>query len=256
MSVFAKDGDLLVPTPHARGPWDPQAMHGGAPAALVVRAAEAAAPGMRVARLTMDFLGAVPMRPVRVDARVAKPGKRFQVVEVAIEVDGRDVVWARVNVVRVEETPGLPAPVRGDVLGPPPDAAPRNQRLAGGGEGFGPTAMDIRFVEGDFDEDGVAKAWFRLDRPIVEGEEPSPAQLAVAAGDFGNGISRIVSWDDWLFVNTELTVHLNRDPVGEWVGLDARSVLEDNGSGLAISTLYDLAGPIGRAAQALFVARR
>jgi hypothetical protein len=35
-SVFTTDGERFVPTEQARGPWDPRALHGGAPAALTL----------------------------------------------------------------------------------------------------------------------------------------------------------------------------------------------------------------------------
>ncbi len=78
----------------------------------------------------------------------------------------------------------------------------------------------------------------------------------MAAADFGNGVSRILDFDRHLFVNTDLTIHLRRDPVGEWVMLDARTRVEPTGVGLAASTLYDEAGAIGLAAQSLYVAER
>src|SRR3712207_9467742 len=78
----------------------------------------------------------------------------------------------------------------------------------------------------------------------------------MAAADFSNGISWIVSWDDWLFVNTDLTVHLHRDPVGEWIGLDARTALEPKGSGLAVADLHDERRPGGVSLKSLFVAPR
>ena len=78
----------------------------------------------------------------------------------------------------------------------------------------------------------------------------------MAAADFGNGISRIVDFERYLFVNTDLTVHLHREPEGEWVLLDARTVLEPHGAGLARSILSDERGQLGLAAQSLFVASR
>lgn len=255
MSVFTRDGDLLVPTGHARGPWDPGSMHGGAPAAVAARAIEQASPNMRIVRLTVEFIGAVPMLPLTVEATVVKPGKRFQIAEATIHADGREVAWVRANLLRTEDTQGVP---KTDIapLGPAPDTIERHRYKSEDVEEFGITAMDLRFVESSFAERGPAKVWFRLDMPLVEGEEPSPTQLAVAAGDFGNGVSNVLDWNEWIFVNTELTIHLGREPQGGWVGLDAVTVLEENGSGLAVSTLHDQSGPIGRAAQALFVTPR
>ena len=77
-----------------------------------------------------------------------------------------------------------------------------------------------------------------------------------AAADFGNGVSRILDFQRHLFVNTDLSIHLSREPTGEWVLLDARTRIEPDGAGLAASTLYDERGPIGLSAQSLFVAER
>jgi hypothetical protein len=231
-------------------------MHGGAPAAVMTRAIERLAPDMRVARITVEFLGAVPLLPLDVRAHITRPGRRFQVAEASISAAGREVATARADLLGTGEVAGLPPDTAGPALDRGPDSVQREEFLTLTGEGFGTTAMEIRFTNGTFDETGPATAWFRFERPLVEGEEPSPAQRAVAAGDFGNGISRLLDWNEWLFVNTDLTVHLHRDPEGEWVALDARTILEPNGSGLAVSTLHDRTGPVGIAAQSLFVAPR
>lgn len=253
-SVYTRSGELFVPTEHARGPWDPNAQHGGAPAALVARAIERLVPDMRLARLTLEFVGAVPQAPLAVHAEVVKPGRRFQVAEVRLSANGRDAVWARANLIRAEAME-VPPSASAAPIGPAPDSVPRNLYTPDT-DGFGLTAMDLRFVRGDFGEPGPATTWARFDMSLVEGEEPTPVQRALAAADFGNGISSVAHWDEWLFINTELTVHLHREPEGEWVGVDAETILEPTGSGLAVSTLHDRRGPIGRAAQALFVAPR
>ena len=116
--------------------------------------------------------------------------------------------------------------------------------------------MEIRFGGGTSYGIGPALAWFRFARPLIEGEEPSPLALVAAAADFGNGVSRVLDFERHLFVNTDLTIHLRRDPVGEWVMLDARTRVEAHGVGLAASTLYDERGAIGLSAQSLYVAER
>ncbi|MDQ3936921.1 MAG: thioesterase family protein, partial [Actinomycetota bacterium] len=103
---------------------------------------------------------------------------------------------------------------------------------------------------------GPAAAWLRLRVPLVEGEEPSPAQRAAAAADFGNGVSAVLDWTEHVFINADLTVHLVREPRGEWVGLDARTVVEADGIGLSESVLHDADGPMGSAAQSLLVGPR
>jgi hypothetical protein len=116
--------------------------------------------------------------------------------------------------------------------------------------------MELRFAGGTDYGPGPALAWFRFARPLVEGEEPSPVARAAAAADFGNGVSRILDFERHLFVNTDLSIHLQREPRGEWVLLDARTRVEPTGIGLAVSQLYDADGPLGIAAQSLFVEDR
>jgi hypothetical protein len=257
--IFRRDGELHVPTGHARGPWDPQAQHGGAPSALMAGAIEALAPQMRLARLTVEFLGSVPLEPLAVSAEVVRPGGRFQLAEATVTVAATNAVACRARAVLLRRgdedgvDPGdRPAPI--DPSRGPLTVARNAWRQYD--EGFGQTAMDIRFIHGDFMERGPALAWFRLDQPLVGDTTPSPAQRAIAAADFGNGVSRVLDWERWLFVNTDLTVHLHREPEGEWIALDARTAIEPNGSGLAVSDLHDERGPVGVGLQSLFVAPR
>jgi hypothetical protein len=53
-----------------------------------------------------------------------------------------------------------------------------------------------------------------------------------------------------------LTVQLWRAPEGEWIGLQARTLLTPGGNAAAESVLHDCGGPVGRAQQSLLVARR
>ena len=116
--------------------------------------------------------------------------------------------------------------------------------------------MEIRFAGGTSYGRGPAQAWFRFARPLVDGDEPSPLALVVAAADFGNGVSRILDFDRHLFVNTDLTIHLRREPVGEWVMLDARTRVEPTASGSPRRRCTTSAGRSGSSAQSLYVAER
>jgi hypothetical protein len=274
-AIFRRDGDAFVPTGHARGPWDPEQLHGGAPGALVAEAVQE--DGYLVARLTIDFLAPVPMAPLTVSARTTKPGRNLQMAEAEMDAEGRTVLRARavrlrrgwVELPAAADAAGAAGKGAGGAAGaaaggeaagdalPGPDAATPGSFPVGDGhaEGFHRSAMDIRFAEGDYGI-GPAKAWFRLQLPLVDDQPASPLARAVAAADFGNGISRIVDFADYLFVNTDLTVHLHREPQGEWVLVDARTRLEPHGAGLASSTLSDERGQLGLAAQSLFVASR
>jgi hypothetical protein len=90
----------------------------------------------------------------------------------------------------------------------------------------------------------------------VGDETPSPLQRLAAAGDFGNGISATLSWYEYLYINPDLTLYIEREPVGEWICLDSETRISAGGIGVAESVLYDVRGRVGRATQALLVAPR
>jgi Acyl-CoA thioesterase C-terminal domain/Acyl-CoA thioesterase N-terminal domain len=254
--IFVRDGDAYVPTAHARGPWDPGQLHGGAPGALLAQAL--AKDGYLIARLTFDFLGPVPMAPLRQAAQTTRPGRNLQMASAQLRADGQPVLRAAAVLLR---RASVELPTLGDDGSIPatgPDAATPSPFPgdAEHPEGFHRTAMDIRFA-GDTDYGvGPALAWFRLNRPLIDDEHAIPIARVVAAADFGNGVSRVLDFESYLFVNTDLTVHLHREPQGEWVLLDAHTRVEPHGAGLARSALYDERGPLGLAAQSLFVAHR
>ncbi|MGN6169470.1 MAG: thioesterase family protein, partial [Solirubrobacteraceae bacterium] len=120
---------------------------------------------------------------------------------------------------------------------------------------FATEAMEIRFTHGHFGERGPAGAWFRLRVPLVAGETTSALQRLAATADFGNGISSIVSWEDHLFINPDLTLYIERAPDGEWIHLDAETRIAPDGVGIATGALRDEQGQVGRATQALVVQR-
>jgi acyl-Coa thioesterase superfamily protein len=74
--------------------------------------------------------------------------------------------------------------------------------------------------------------------------------------DVGNGVSATLDYRRFLFINVDLTVHLERMPAGEWICVDAVTLPQPNGVGTAESVLSDREGRIGRAVQTLLVSGR
>ncbi|HMF83770.1 MAG TPA: thioesterase family protein [Acidimicrobiia bacterium] len=254
-AVFHRDGDRYVPTALARGPWDPNAQHGGPSAALLARSVEeheAASPA-HVARMTIELLRPVPMQPIDVRARTVRPGKKVQLVESSVLADETEVVRATALRIRREDIPFADPP--DDRLVPGPNEQLREHFENIGGLNFG-FAMDVSLARGEVGVPGPAAVWFRLAVPIVAGEEPTPLMRVAAAADFGNGISGAVTWDEHLFINPDLTIYLHRLPFGPWVGLDAHTWPTHEGVGFADAALYDERGRIGRSVQALLLDRR
>jgi acyl-CoA thioesterase len=208
---------------------------------------------MQVTRMTVDLLHPVRVMPTTIEARLARPGRRVQLVEANAVQDGEVVARARALRVRVKDV-ALPASVPSGER--PPFARPERCRGPGVSESaaaFHSEGAELRFAEGEFGTPGPAKVWVRLRYPVLPDEEPSPLQRAVAAADFSNGVSSPLPFTGWLFVNADLTVYLVRLPEGEWVCLDAGTDARTNGIGLSSSRLWDASGPIGWSLQSLLV---
>jgi hypothetical protein len=257
--------EWFVATDLARGPWDPRAQHGGAPAALLIRAFERQPGGdeLILARVTYELLRPVPLGPLAVSAEIVRPGRRVQLLEGSLRTaDGVEVVRARalrVHRADVGKDDAGVAQVDASAAGPPvagPEDGRANDYPSSGERMFATDTMDIRYITGAFLELGPATAWFRLRYPLVAGEDPSPLQRLAAAADFGNGISTVVPWDSYVFINPDLTLYLEREPVGEWFLLEAHTRLARDGIAISESVISDERGRVGLASQALLVTRR
>jgi hypothetical protein len=266
-SVFIADGEQFVPTEHARGPWDPRALHGGAPAALLTSAFERMEPGsdLQVARLGFEFLRPIPMAPLTMSTRMTRSGRRVQ--ELAGELRAGEDLVCRASALRVQAVPAdLPAtaspssrgssPDTSEPLPPPEAGKPVRFALDGSEEAsFAATAMEMRWLS-EPRALGPGRVWMRLAHPLLPGEPLTPLTRLAATADFGNGVSASLPFDRFLFINADLSIHLHRPPLGEWIGLDARTLLHPGGTGIAESVVHDTSGAVGRAFQTLVVQPR
>jgi len=258
-AFYERDGDLFRATELTRGPWDPGAQHAGPPAALLGYAIESLpeADGFQVGRITFEILRSVPIAPVRIEARVVRPGRRVQMAEAELsDAEGEVLMRARAWMVRVVEVDVPPeAIVHTKPPQPPEQTTPGNFFPTGQEHGYH-SAMEVRFVSGDFVEPGPATVWLRMRQPLVAGEEPSPLQRTLVAADVGNGVSASLDFRRFLFINVDLTTQLERMPEGEWIGIDAVTLPQPTGVGSSDSVLFDRQGRIGRALQTLLISER
>jgi hypothetical protein len=260
-ALYERDGDLFHPSELTRGPWSPDAQHGGAPGALLATLAHdfEGGEGMSVTRLTIELLRPVPLSPLRVVTSLERPGYKVQLVGLSMRAGDTEV--ARARVLRIRNKPvELPANLTAD--NPPPGPGEGSHSLPRwhqktGELGFHSHAVEHRFVEGAFDRPGPSVDWIRLRVPVLGGGDTPPAARAVAAADFGNGVSwELDRADGYSFINPDLTVYLLRPPAGEWVCLQARSRFDRSGIGLAESLLWDERGVVGRSVQSLLIEGR
>jgi hypothetical protein len=253
----AADGGYRA-TELTRGPWDPGAQHAGPPSALLGREIERLGDGdgFQVARVVLEILRPVPIGPVRVRAEVIRPGRSVQLVEARLTGEEGDLMLARAWRIRRAEL-DLPADAAAAPPAPPgPDTGESPEFFATGQDVGYHTGMEWRSVGGGFMEPGPATVWMRMRRPLLAGEAPSPLQRTLIAADVGNGISAVLDWQRYVFINVDLTLHLERMPEGEWVCVDAVTLPRRSGIGTAESVLSDETGRIGRAAQSLLIAER
>jgi hypothetical protein len=253
-ALFEIDGDRAVPSELTRGPWDPGAMHGGPPAALLARAVEQCDPGPAdfVSRLTVELLRPIPLVPLVISARTLRPGKMVHWIEAILRAD--DVEVARAIGLRLRTVAGSPVAAPTIDGFPGPDAGSRidldPQMLRGVGYW---NANEIRMVTGTFGAAGPGGAWLRLTVPLVAGELPTSAQRVAAAADFASGVGNPVDMTVGGAINADLTVAMHRPLHGEWVGLDARAWADGAGTGMAEAVIHDTGGPVGRSLQSLLV---
>jgi hypothetical protein len=263
-SFYEPDGDRYLATELTRGPWDPEAQHAGPPAALIGREIERLGAGRiggadgasaQVGRVTYEVLRAVPIAALTVSAEVVRPGRSVELVHAVLSDDRGPVMRAAGWRLRTKEVEFEARTDRAEAPPGPEHGEPGEFFHTGYDVGYH-TAMDYRFVSGAFMEAGPATVWMRSRVPLVPGEEFTPLGRVLVAADSGNGVSAALDWRRYLFINVDLSVHLHRMPAGEWVCLDAITLPEPDGVGLADTHLHDERGPIGRALQTLLVGVR
>ena len=260
-SLFLADGGRWVPTELARGPWDPGALHGGPVTALLTRALEAleAPVPMRLARVTVELLRPVTLVPLELTTEVVRPGAKVGLIEARLQrvADGQVVAVARA--LRIRSTGVAFGDGVHDVVPDLPATAASTAEVSPVGNDYPAyhnTAVEHRFVHGAFGRPGPVFDWIRLVVPVVPDEVPTGWQRAAAIADFANGVSAEVPFDGTaLFINPDLTVHLWREPEGEWIGMESRTRTSATGIGMSDTALWDRTGRVGRGVQSLLLDR-
>jgi Thioesterase-like superfamily len=253
----------FVATPATAGPWSPDAQHGGPPSALAARALERHEPaeGQRLGRVTVDILRPVPVAKLTVRTRTIRPGRRVALLETVLEADGQEVLHARGWRIAIPD--GQVPVIRGigDAAPPPlplPDADGQQlaARLPNAHTAGYLSAIEWRFLDGGFEQPAPGRAWTRPRIPLVAGEDASPMCRTLLVADSGSGVSAVLDPARFIFINVDLTVVLPRDPIGEWLLLEAATTTGTQGTGLAETALSDLSGRCGTALQTLLLAPR
>ncbi len=255
-AIYRVDGNNVVTSPNAAGPWDPRMQHGSAPASLVTWAAERLPTPvpMGIARVTIDLMRPVPLAPLTIETEILREGRKIQLCAIRLRADGELVVGATVLKVR-SQVLTLPDEIKElPVALPSPEDSLVEDGCAAASPFVGSVSM--RAARGRFGQAGAGAIWFRVDKPLIEGEAVSQAMRAVVAADFSNGTASTLDFRQWTYINADLSVSFARQPVGDWILLDGDSWIGPDGMGLAMSRLADRQGYFGRAVQSLVIEKR
>ncbi len=259
-ALFTRSADdSYIPSDHARGPWDPDALHGGAPAALITREFERIEPGshLAIARLTFELLKPIRFEPLQLSTEIVRDGRRVQWLGAELRA-GSELI-CKASALRIQAVPGgLPRngpPAAHAIPGPDAGSVQTFALNDSTAASLATTGMEMSWLS-DPSTLGPGRVWMRPRLNFLPDDPATPLMRLAAVADFGNGVSAELPFDDYFFINADLDIHLWRRPVGEWVGLDARTLLAENGIGTAESVLHDLDGPVAQAFQTLVVQPR
>jgi hypothetical protein len=255
---LAADGEFQVfeSTDGTRSNWDREIQHGSPPLALMTKLIEeqAADSGLRVGRLTLDILGAIPVTQVRVRTWVERPGSRISMLAAQMSAprpDGGKRAVARVTAWLLAPsdtadaaTDRYPPLVEGESV-----PMPRNWNTSG-------YLQTVSWRTQRTAEDQSNVVWLSPLVSLVDSEPMTELQRLAMVVDCANGAGAALDPEKFVFMNTDTAVHLHRLPLGNDFAVRGRGSIGPDGIGVTTADIFDRQGFIGTVAQTLLVQRR
>lgn len=257
--VDFQDVATFAPTDNTRSNWAPDLQHGSPPLALLTKVIEEllADSPLRIGRLSLDILGAIPVTQVSVRARVERPGRRVSLLAAEMYASddqarrpaARVTAWAlathdTADVASDRYPPLVEGPAR------PLPAYWRNWWNVGG------YLKSVHWQRQPDGPDGAGVWWLRPLVHLVDNEETTPLQNLAMVVDSANGVGAALDPEQFVFMNTDTVIHLHRPPLGADFGLRARGSIGPDGIGVTTAEIFDRSGFIGTSAQTLLIERR
>jgi len=242
LAFYEASGSQFVPTDIAVSPWNPHGQSGialGGLAAHVIGQVPTPA-AMHTARISIDIFGVVPRLPVEPRVRVIREGRRIQLVDAELLVDGRVQVRMTALRTRIADSPRTDHPL----VHPLPDPARNQSKLPW---------VEIHTLAGGFRQIGPGAQWVKINASVVAGQPLAALERVAMTADFGSGAAPLVSPGIWTFANLDIAAHMTRLPRGEWMLIDVTSESGGNGTGIIHSRLGDVDGMFGHAHQTVFL---
>lgn len=239
-------------TVHAQGAWNPQEQHMAPVAGLLVKALEQfqAREGMRLTRFNFDILGMIPGGQFVIETSMLRAGKTIELLQAEFISVGRVAVRLTAWRMRTLNTDAVAA-CEDTPMGTPADAKAWDGMAMWPG-GF-IESLEIRVLDGY--RPGRGRAWLKAGYPLVADEAGTDLSSLLGVADTANCIVARAKPGPggYMFPNVDLSIHVYREPVGQWLGLDTQVTFGHDGIGLTSSVLHDVAGPFGRSEQTLTI---
>jgi hypothetical protein len=241
-------------TDFTRSNWTPDIQHGSPPLALLTAAVEEqlAGSGLRIGRLSLDILGAIPVAPLRLRVWAERPGKRIslRVAELTPVADTRPVArlsaWALATTDTADAVTDRHPPLVEGPLAP----------LPGSWWDVSGYLDSVDFRPQHDDSSGSRIFWMTAKVSLIDDEPTTALQRLAMVVDSANGIGSALDPRKYLFMNTDTVVHLHRMPTGDDFAVRARGSIGPDGIGVTSADVYDRGGFIGTSAQTLLIQRR
>lgn len=251
----AGEVQVFESTDLTRSNWSTDLQHGSPPLALLTKAIEELLVGsdLRIGRLTLDILGAIPVAQLQVRAWIERPGKRICLLAAEMTPTGgtgrpvaRVTAWAL--------APSDTAAAATDRY--PPLVEGACQPLPAGwwdADGYLTTVDFRRQLD---DTSGARVFWLTPKVGLVDDEPTTALERLAMIVDSANGVGSALDPAAYMFMNTDTAVHLHRLPTGADFALRGRASIGPDGIGVTTAEIYDRAGFLGTSAQTLLVQKR
>lgn len=243
------------PTKHAQGAWNEHEQHMAPATGVLTAELNGYAPqdNMRIARVSLDILGLIPLDDFIITTRCIRPGKTIELIEAVMSSRGRDAIIARAWRLMTQDTSEI-AGLEDQKAPYNPEGLPVWDEMKGWPGGF---IESVRLVTDTQRRPGRGMIWITNDIEMIEGVATDDLVHLLGMVDTANGVvPRLgigLSKLEWMFPNTDLQIHMHRAPQGRWLGIEAVQQYGEDGIGLTSAILHDTQGPFGRSEQILTI---
>ncbi|MCW4464718.1 thioesterase family protein [Glutamicibacter sp. MNS18] len=239
-------------TIHAQGAWNPHEQHMAPATGVLTHELLNFQPreGMRMARLSLEIYGLIHAGEFEVKTRMLRPGRTIELVEAEMLTNGRTSIVARAWRLATGDTSAVSGTEDAPIPGPQDCQPYLGAQVWPGGYIRG---LEMRTTPEHRAGKGIV--WLRNPFSMINGVDCTDMERLLGMVDTANGVAprSEPGPNNWMFPNVDLQVHMYREPVGEWLGLEAQQSYGTDGIGLTSAVLHDIHGPFGRSEQILTV---